>query len=507
MGFFDRIFRKKSMQPVSGGVGGWRTFIHEPFAGAWQSNQELRRQDVLSFHAVFACITLIAGDVGKLSLNLKKESEEGVKQTVKDKRFKVLEKPNRLQTRQQFFESWILSKASRGNAYILKYRDVFGEIIGLYVLNPDLVTPLVDDFGNAFYQVNPDKNAAVSTFTIFPASEIIHDRYNCLYHPLMGMTAIMACGLSAGMGLAILKNSSSFFGNMSRPSGILTAPGPIDADKAAAIRDKWNANYSAGNYGKTAVLGDGLTYQAMAVAASDAQMLEQLKFSGEIVCSVFHVPPYKIGLGTLPAGQKTGDMNEIYYSDCLQTYLEAIENLLNEHLELDKYDYSVEFDLDGLIRMDGESQMKILTEGVKGAIYSPDEARLKLNLPPVPGGKYPFLQQQNYSLEALAKRDAKDDPFASGKATTTPAESPKNSDSSDDQGKTIQALIQRIETLEKRATVQYCGVFDVAKSYAVGDMVTHGGSVWHCDQAHHGDWSQDSFTLAVKKGRDARPQE
>jgi phage portal protein BeeE len=48
---------------------------------------------------------------------------------------------------------------------------------------------------------------------------------------------------------------------------------------------------------------------------------------------------------------------------------------------------------------------------VKSGIRAPDEARARLNLPPVPGGKYPYLQQQNFSLEALAKRDAQEDPF------------------------------------------------------------------------------------------------
>jgi phage portal protein BeeE len=50
---------------------------------------------------------------------------------------------------------------------------------------------------------------------------------------------------------------------------------------------------------------------------------------------------------------------------------------------------------------------------------APDEGRAKLNLPPVPGGKYPYLQQQNYSLEALAKRDASD-PFAAPPAPVMP---------------------------------------------------------------------------------------
>ena len=40
-------------------------------------------------------------------------------------------------------------------------------------------------------------------------------------------------------------------------------------------------------------------------------------------------------------------------------------------------------------------------------------------MPPTPGGESPYLQMQNYSLAALAKRDASDDPFESVRITET----------------------------------------------------------------------------------------
>jgi phage portal protein BeeE len=43
---------------------------------------------------------------------------------------------------------------------------------------------------------------------------------------------------------------------------------------------------------------------------------------------------------------------------------------------------------------------------------APNEGRAKLDLKPAEGGNSPYLQQQNYSLAALAKRDAQADPFA-----------------------------------------------------------------------------------------------
>ena len=47
-------------------------------------------------------------------------------------------------------------------------------------------------------------------------------------------------------------------------------------------------------------------------------------------------------------------------------------------------------------------------------------ARGRLNLPPVLGGDQVYLQQQNYSLAALAKRDKREDPFATAKPPAPP---------------------------------------------------------------------------------------
>ena len=54
------------------------------------------------------------------------------------------------------------------------------------------------------------------------------------------------------------------------------------------------------------------------------------------------------------------------------------------------------------------------------------------------------------------------------------------------------------------ATPEYCGVFKDGEAYEPGDMVTWAGSVWHCDKATGEKPGTDSWTLAVKKGRDAK---
>lgn len=407
MGFFD-LFRKKSLTPVGSSGSGWLPIIHEPYTGAWQKGDELKRTDLTHFHAVFACVSLIATDIGKLRIRTK-SVQDGVLLPAKSRSQAILSRPNKHQTWQQFIENWVSSKLLRGNAYILKQRDIFGDVWQLYVLNPDRVKVLVSDNGEVFYQISTDKLYRLDNTTV-PASEIIHDRFNCFYHPLVGLSPLTACHLSVGLGLSIQNQSRTLFGNNSRPSGILSVPTDISQSKADEVKANWQANYSGVNRGGIAVLGSGAKYEPIAMSASDSQALEQLKMSGETVCSVFHVPAFKVGMGEAKAGQKVSDLNEIYYSDCLQHYIEAIENLLDEHLDLEK-GVECEADLSPLIRMDSTSQILYLKEGTMSGIFSPNEARAVLGLPPVVGGESPLMQQQNYSLSALAKRDNSDNPF------------------------------------------------------------------------------------------------
>jgi HK97 family phage portal protein len=422
------------------GTGWLNSVIRESFPGAWQHNVEVRFDSVVTFSTVYACVTLIASDIGKLCLKLVQEDEQAeIWKDIDAPAFSpLLLKPNHYQIRQKFIEQWVTSKLLHGNAYVLKERDNRNVVTRMYVLDPLLTRPLIAPDGSIFYQLSTNWLAGIQTSVgsidttevtrgavTVPASEIIHDVMVPLYHPLVGVTPITACGLAATQGLNIQNNSTRFFQNGSRPGGILSAPGVISDDTAKRLKEHWETNYTGANSGKVAVLGDGLKYEGMTVNAVDAQLIDQLKWSSETVCSVFHVPPYMVGASAPPKYNNIEALNSQYYSQCLQTLMEAIEALLDDGLGLTPLGYGTEFDLQDLLKMDTATQYKTYGDGVKNGILAPNEARQKLNLPPANGGDSPFLQQQNYSLEALAKRDAKADPFASNKPAAPPPQAPK----------------------------------------------------------------------------------
>lgn len=397
--------------------------VRESFPGAWQRNMTIEATPGLaSYSPVYACVTRISSDIATLGLDLVVDDGTGICDPApKTSPFwPVLRKPNNFQTRIQFMRQWLISKYLFGNTYVLKSRDMRGIVTDLYVLDARGVQPVVTPAGDVYYSISSDQLAGIPNGLRYcPASEIIHDRGPTLWHPLVGVPPLYACALSGTLGLRIQQNAATFFTNMSRPSGMLTAPGTIDEVTAVRIKDEWEKNYSAANLGRLAVMGDGLQYQAMTIAAEQSQLVEQLGLTAIDVATAFGMPAYKINQGPMPTNNNVQALNQQYYNDCLRGAIEDIELLLDEGLSVPD-GYGVVFDIDGLLRMDSLTQMDVLVKGVAGGILKPNEARAKLNQRGVTGGDAVYLQQQNFSLDALAKRDALPNPFVVDTPTSTP---------------------------------------------------------------------------------------
>jgi HK97 family phage portal protein len=434
--FGFEITRRKAAIPTVSQTGqlqgvdsnrGWVRIL-ESWAGAWQHNVEVTVSNVTQHPAVFACTTLIANDISKMRMRLVQQDADGIWNEAENPSFSpVLRKPNHYQNRIQFYWTWVMSLLLHGNTYVLKIRDSRSVVIAKYVLDPQRVRPLVAPNGDVYYQLARDDLSRLPQtdgYTV-PATEIIHDRINCLFHPLVGLSPIYACGLAAVQGLNIENSQVAFFEQGGRPGGILTAPGEISQPTADRLKAYFDANFTGENAGKVAVVGDGLKYERLTMSAADAQIIAQLKWTNEVVCSCYHVPPYMVGFGPPPNYNNIEALTQGYYSQGLQILIESIELCEDEGMglttgEVASKKYGTEFDLADLLRMDSATLIKFLKEGKD--YFTPNEGRLLLNLKRVKGGDTVYRQQQDFSIEALSKRDAKEDPF--GKPTP-PTPQPK----------------------------------------------------------------------------------
>lgn len=406
---------------VSGATGGWWPVVREPYTGAWQHNDPITAESALSNPSVFGVVSRMASDISKITpvLLLERDRDGFWLETSNPAYSPVLRTPNRYQTDQQFVEQYILSKLLHGNTYVYKGRDERGVVNQLTVLDPLRVKPLVAPDGGVYYELQSNELAGLENQTapvVVPASEIIHDRWNCAAHPLCGISPLFAASGAVTHEFTISNNSTGMF-SRGRPSGILTAPGKIDPLSAQRVKEQFQ-NMKPG---ETALAEFGLTYQAIGITAEQAQLIQQLGWTEETICKVFGMPISMLNTSKQPPYANSDASQLQYKSQCLEPHMISFCKCVGQGLGLAPH-LMLEFDDTLLSWMDAATRTKAAHEAVAAGVMTPNEARdTFFLLPPVTGGETPYLQQQYWSLAAAAKREQTPAPVAAPVPADEPA--------------------------------------------------------------------------------------
>lgn len=459
-------FRKDTLQPVLSGFAALTSAIQDWFSGAWASASadpdEGDLRNALTVAVVYDCIRRISTDIAKLSPGIRRLTDAGV--WVRDKHqvfSRLIYRPNHFQTWFQFIVSWVCSRLLAGNAYIIKlYSSSTGLVEELIVLDPTKVTALVaHDTGRVFYEVSAEPLARVGEDMVVSASDMIHDRYLPLGHPLIGTAPLERALVAARARQGIMANAASLNEHASIPPGILYASEGMDEEKLNALANKWRAIPK----GRIAVLDQSFKFETLAAKYVDSQSQEIGEMAGQDVCIAFGMPAWKVGMGTRPTG--TPEANQIiYYQDCLQWQVEEIEQCLDHGLGIPA-DVYVELDPSCLLKMDSKTKAEVAAILVKG-VAKPDEMRAWFDMEPVSGGNAVYMQQQNFSLDALAKRDALGPPPAAGTTPSPAAEDDPEAPADDAEG------------ADARAVPGWAGVYSASREYQKGETVTHRRGLW-----------------------------
>lgn len=448
--------QKSALGQLTGVTGsrGWWPLIREITTGGWQRNEQVNLDTVLSNPTLYSVVTLIAGDIAKLRPMLVQQDDDGIWTEVESSAFSpVLRDPNSYQTWIDFCEWYILSKLLHGNAYALKARDDRNVVRALYILDPYRVTPLVAPDGSVFYQLSADPLADLQTAVVVPAREMIHDVMCPLFHPLCGVSPIYAAGFPAMQGLNIRSASDKFFKNGSRPGGIVLVPGSLTQPQADEMKANWKSAFSGDNQGDVAVLTGGMKYEPMSITAEQSRLVEQLEMTDKDIAKSYHMPGHKVGIGADPTYNNIQAKNQDYYTDCLQKHITKLQVKVTTGLELDRVPgktLAMRLNLADLLMMDTAAKAEAASKAITSGL-SFNEVRYRFwDAGPVKGGESPLSQQQNYSLEALAKRDASQDPFGTAKPAPAPVPAPPPDPGADPEAKVVNLLLFKSALHEAR---------------------------------------------------------
>lgn len=415
-------------------------YVHEPFTGAWQANQECFGPGGI-FSAVYACIAIISADVAKLPPRIRVRNADGSKRDHDNHpAARVLWYPNKYQTRVDFWGQFMASCLFSGNTYVYLERDERDVISAMHILDPRRVSVLLADDGSVFYRIGDSALVRELGTDVVPARAMLHHRLLALHHPLVGLTPLYAAGVSAMTGQQIQANSQAFFSNMSRPSGALVVPGKLNDADLARFRAEWEQNYKNGAMGRTAILQGGMKWEPLQINAVDAQLIEQLRWSVEDVARCFRVPSYMLTDAAKLSFKNAEQLNRSYYSQTLQYHLEAIEARIDQAFGLAS-DVYCEFDLSTLLRMELDARMAAYREGITSGVLTINEARRYEELPPKEGGDEPLVQVQYRPLSMAGEPTTAPGPTPAPEPDPPPAE-PDDTPPVDEEAAALSLLVR-----------------------------------------------------------------
>ena len=364
--------------------------------------------EAMTHAAVASCVTILSQEVARLRIEHYRSEKDLSRTRLSSSIARLLRTPNPYQTRSDFFLNLMRDLLLSGNCYAIAERNELGTIVAIHPRNNNQVQPwVVPETGEIFYSVmkiDLDRNwDSEQLEKMVPARNVLHIRLDTPGHPLIGVTPLTGCQYAVPQGIAIQRDSTSFFTRMSRPSGVLQTPNKMGAEAALRLKKMWEEGLSDNFAGKTAILDNGLVWKPLTLTAADTQLIDQYHMTVNDIAMVYRVPLYMLGDLTKATFSNVEALQKAFQAGSLGFFTEHIEASLDKFFGLSPKEY-IEFDMErGIIRTEFETRMNGLTKGVQGGLMTINEARAAENRAPVEGGDQTFLQRQNWPIDMLGE--------------------------------------------------------------------------------------------------------
>lgn len=366
---------------------------------------------------------------------------------------RVLKRPNDYQS----ISDLLLNLTYRlydGEAFAYAVRNDRFEITELHLMRHGRAGVALD--GSIFYALYGNEVAERRFADILsgpvPARDVLHVRLHTPVHPLKGVSPILACQVSLALSGAAMGQQIAFYLNQARPSFMLETDAQLSRDQIRELREGWNEQTQGENAGGTPILAWGLKAKPVTGAGKDNELAALLEMSQEEVALAFQMPLQVLGIGGTPFASTEALMSS-WKARGLGFALNHIEEAFGLLFGLkgmpDEY---LELNTDALLRSSFKERIEGLAAAVIGGIFSPDDARLKEDMPAVPGGfgAMPRVQQQVVPLSYGANMQPPD-PNAKPAAPTPPTPNDEVNDDGSDRNVVDFSSASLLKSAKRRA--------------------------------------------------------
>lgn len=289
----------------------------------------------------------------------------------------VLIRPNEQQTMFDFIHQTVMMLSLHGCAYIYAPRKA-GELPPeMKNIHPNQVKPVSDVTSSSlFYDIGKER---------YTQSEIRAIHWVLFPGQTRGISPLEAQRNTIGMGIAMDRFLSQFYGEGATPSSVLETDQQVSQQQADLLRQTWEDSHV--KHRRPAVLSGGLKWRSITTSASDMQMIQHRESIIRDIARAYRIPLNLIvGSGgetqTYQNVEQSG-INFVRYT--LMPWMRRIEDAISEMLPLTQ---KVRFNADEFMRADVTTRVRAEQIQIMSGTLSPNEAREMENREPYEGGDF-----------------------------------------------------------------------------------------------------------------------
>lgn len=341
--------------------------------------------------SVFACVRVLSDTIGTLPLNVMQKAGRSSRPAMSHRLYPILhDMPNEEMTSTDVRSAMQANLSLRSNCYAEILRDIDGDPVGIYPVE----TSKVDVYRNS--TTKKIQYRFLESGAVLAAKDVVHIRSNT-FNGLLGIDLLGSVRECIALAIALQDNAAKFFGNGSRPGGVLEHPASLSEAAQERLRNQIESQTGGRNLYRMLVLEEGLKYVAQRSENKDSQFDESRQAQDLNICRVFGVPPHKIGIMSGQPRANVEQDNLSFISETIRPICIRWQQTLNAKLlsaeERDQGFY-IEFDLDALADSDLKSRFDSYAVARQWGWLSVNDIREREGLPSIEGGDV-YLQPLN----------------------------------------------------------------------------------------------------------------
>ncbi len=319
------------------------TKAHTPFTAVLRdrisTGLNLRDREYLKSYRgwVFACVNVIAQDIGDINLRLMKakgEEDEEDEEEFQNPALETILRANSGMTKNELFQITSAHLDLSGNAFWYLQKDDKGIPIQIYPLQPERVKEIQDEdeplaIGKYIYTQPSGAQVELDPSEIIPFRDFNPDgKYP---FPTRGTGVVQAAAEIIDTDEFARKYVKNFYVNSARPDAILSYEGDMPAEELQRLKEEWNTEHrGTEKASKTAFLKGGMTYTPMSATHSQMELVESRRFTRDEILAMFRVPKSILGITEDVNRANAEASNFVFALRVLKPRMQKIVDTLNE---------------------------------------------------------------------------------------------------------------------------------------------------------------------------------